>query len=107
MEAGEGPGMSYSWRSIVRGIKALRNGIIWRVGDGEQIRIWEDPWLPRGVIRQLITPRGATLLSKVFFSRIRKRFVYHCIKKKSLNLQTTRIYRAPKEVDKTAVAEPS
>jgi hypothetical protein len=65
MEADEGPGISYSWRSIVQGIKASRKGIIWRVGDGEQIRIWEDPWLPRGATRRPITPRGAALLSKV------------------------------------------
>jgi len=36
-----------------------------------------------------------------FFSRIRKRFVYHCIKEKSLKKHTTRFYRAPKEVDLT------
>jgi hypothetical protein len=39
MAAQEGPGISYSWRSIIRGIQALKKGIIWRVGDGEQIRI--------------------------------------------------------------------
>jgi hypothetical protein len=48
MEAKERPGISYSWRSIVRGFQALKKGIIWRVGDGEQIRIWDDPWIPRG-----------------------------------------------------------
>jgi len=35
----EGPGMSYSWRSIVRGVKALKDGLIWRVGDGTNINI--------------------------------------------------------------------
>lgn len=61
----EGPGISYSWRNIIRGIQALKNGIIWRVGDGEWIRIWEDPWIPRGQMRRPITPRGAILLTKV------------------------------------------
>jgi hypothetical protein len=34
-----------------------------------------------------------------FFSRIRKRFIYHCIKKNSLNIQTMHLYRAPKKVN--------
>lgn len=65
MEAKEGPGISYSWQSILRGVQALKEGIIWRVGDGESIRIWEDPWIPRGMTRRPITPRGAVILSKV------------------------------------------
>lgn len=63
--AREGPGISYSWRSLLRGLKALENGIIWRVGDGSQIRIWDDPWIPVGVTRRPRTPRGATLLTRV------------------------------------------
>jgi hypothetical protein len=56
---------SYSWRSIVRGLKAIKQGMIWRVGDGTMINIWEDPWLPRGVTRRPCTPKGATILTKV------------------------------------------
>jgi hypothetical protein len=65
MGAGEGPGISYTWRSLLRGLRALENGIIWRVGDGTQIRIWDDPWIPVGVTRRPRTPRGATLVTKV------------------------------------------
>ena len=65
MKVREGPGISYSWRSIVRGIQALKEGIIWRVGNGESIKIWEDPWIPRGTPRRPITPKGAVILSKV------------------------------------------
>jgi hypothetical protein len=65
MKAREGPGISYTWRSIVRGIQALKEGIIWRVGNGELIKIWEDPWILRGLTRWPITPKGAVILSKV------------------------------------------
>ena len=60
-----GGSISYSWRSIVRGIQALNNGLIWRVGDGTQINVWLDPWIPGGVTRRPITPRGHTVLTKV------------------------------------------
>jgi len=58
-------GISYSWRSIIRGVQALTNGLVWRVGDGTHINIWMDPWIPQGVTRRLITPRGHTILNKV------------------------------------------
>ncbi len=36
---------SFAWKNIL-GVKHLiRKGLIWRVGTGSQIRIWEDKWL--------------------------------------------------------------
>lgn len=43
----------------------MKNGLIWRVGDGTTINIWSDPWIPNKVTRRPITPRGRTVLSKV------------------------------------------
>jgi hypothetical protein len=63
--AEEKPGISYSWRSILRGFKALKEGLIWRVGDGTRINIWSDPWIPNGVTRRTCTPRGRVILNKV------------------------------------------
>lgn len=40
-------GMCYVWRSILKGLDVQREGIIWRVGDGTKIKVWEDPWSPR------------------------------------------------------------
>lgn len=58
-------GMSYTWRSILKGLELLKEGVIWRVGNGEKIKIWEDPWIPRGVTRRPIMPRCRNLMSRV------------------------------------------
>jgi hypothetical protein len=31
----------------VHGLDLLKKGIIWRVGNGVNIRVWTDPWIPR------------------------------------------------------------
>jgi len=58
-------GISYSWRSILRGVELLKEEIIWRIGNGSSVNIWSDPWLPRGHTRKLATPRGRSLLTRV------------------------------------------
>ena len=65
LEAIEQDGISYSWRSILQGLKVVKQGCIWRVGDGTRINISTDPWIPRPWSRQVITPRGANLLTYV------------------------------------------
>jgi ribonuclease HI len=37
---------SYAWRSIWNAKPLLREGLVWRVGDGKSIHIWGDKWLP-------------------------------------------------------------
>jgi ribonuclease HI len=58
LEAKPKPGMSYSWRSILQGLQLLKEGVIWRVGTGEHIKVWTDPWTPRGRTRRPCTPDG-------------------------------------------------
>jgi hypothetical protein len=55
-------GISYTWRSILKGIAVLKEGMVWRVGDGNGIDIWRDPWLPKEHTRKRITPKGNNLL---------------------------------------------
>ena len=49
--------ISYTWRSILKGIVVLKEGMICRIGDGEGIDMWKDPWLPIDHTRKPITPR--------------------------------------------------
>ncbi|XP_045083714.1 uncharacterized protein [Aegilops tauschii subsp. strangulata] len=65
LEAKPRDGISYSWRSLLHGLQLFREGYIWRIGDGSQVNIWSDPWLPRPWSCGVITPRGANLLQKV------------------------------------------
>jgi hypothetical protein len=64
-EAQAQSGISYPWRSILKGIEVLRQGVIKRVGNGETINIWQDPWLPRPWSRRPITVRGQRVVNKV------------------------------------------
>jgi len=57
--------MSYTWRSILRGLEVMKLGVIWRIGDGRNIKIWSDPWIPRGILRRPITPRRGNVLTNV------------------------------------------
>ena len=56
-------GISYTW-SILKGVELLKEGIIWRIGNGESVNIWTDPWIPHGSTRRPATNRGATVLTR-------------------------------------------
>ncbi|KAL5781686.1 hypothetical protein ACOSP7_006715 [Xanthoceras sorbifolium] len=40
-------GSSHLWRSLVWGRSLLLKGLRWRVGNGKDIRAFQDPWIPR------------------------------------------------------------
>lgn len=47
--------LSYAWRGMMHGVELLRHGVLWRIGDGSQVKIWEDLWLwYRRVMMQLV-----------------------------------------------------
>lgn len=38
---------SPAWRGIEHGLELLKQGIIWRIGDGSKIDIQRSNWIPR------------------------------------------------------------
>jgi hypothetical protein len=38
---------SSTWTTISHGLDLLKKGVIWRVGNGRNIRVWRDSWIPR------------------------------------------------------------
>ena len=47
---------SYIWRSIWSSLHLLREGVRRRVGSGENVRIWNEPWVPDLVNPFIQTP---------------------------------------------------
>ena len=45
LDASLGYSSSYSWRSIWSSKSLLKEGLVWRVGNGVNIKLWEDPWV--------------------------------------------------------------
>ncbi|XP_043698525.1 uncharacterized protein LOC122649220 [Telopea speciosissima] len=56
MEARLGANPSWAWRSIMEGQQVLQAGLLWRVGSGEMVDIWNDNWLPTHVNFKLLHP---------------------------------------------------
>jgi hypothetical protein len=58
-------GVSYTWRSILKGIELLKDGVIKRVGHGLSIDMWHDPWVSREGSPFLITMKGNMMINQV------------------------------------------
>jgi hypothetical protein len=58
-------GSSYTWQSIMSGLKTFKRGCIWRPGNGETIDIWADHWVPSSPTRKVVTIRGNQILTRV------------------------------------------
>jgi hypothetical protein len=57
LEASMGNRPSYVWRSFMAAQPVLQNGLIWRVGDGNDIGIWTDKWVPQPTMYKIHSPR--------------------------------------------------
>ena len=49
---------SYTWRSIMAAQHIVRLGVRWRVGNGKNIQIWADRWLPTPSTFKVIKPQN-------------------------------------------------
>ena len=58
-------GASFTWQSIMKGLETFKLSYIWRIGTGENVQIWTDPWIPMSPDRRVVSPRGQTRLTKV------------------------------------------
>jgi hypothetical protein len=56
---------SFTWQSVLSGLATFKRGYIWRVGDGEKINIWTDPWIPSSPNKRIISSRGGAVYTKV------------------------------------------
>lgn len=45
MEAKRGASPSWVWSSLLEGRDLIKKGLVWKLGNGESINIWEDKWL--------------------------------------------------------------
>jgi hypothetical protein len=58
-------GSYFTWQSIAASLALFKRGYMWRVGTGERINIWLDPWIPSSPNKMVITPRGASVYTNV------------------------------------------
>ncbi|CAN1142980.1 Uncharacterized mitochondrial protein AtMg00310 [Linum perenne] len=61
LSAPPGHGPSYVWQSIRRSQQVVGRGSRWRVGNGTNIRVWDDHWLRNGDNLGITTARDDTL----------------------------------------------
>ncbi|XP_012477839.2 uncharacterized protein LOC105793478 [Gossypium raimondii] len=46
LEAKVGSYLSLTWRSICSARDVFDDGLLWRIGSGARVNIWNDPWIP-------------------------------------------------------------
>ena len=73
---------SHIWIAISIGANLLREGMRWYIGDGQTIRIWQDPWLPNGTLRSYIE---GPLLPQEDDRRVKELWSHHEWSLESLN----------------------
>lgn len=56
LKAGPKAGSSFTWQSILAGLCTFKRGYVWRVGNGENINIWRDPWIASSPNRMITSP---------------------------------------------------
>jgi len=60
---------SYAWQSILKAKNLVQSGVLWRVRDGKQIKIFGDRWLPGEDPAKVISPSNS-ISTKWIVSRL-------------------------------------
>ena len=47
---------SFAWRSIHSACDFIKEGLIWRIGNGTKTQIWKDKWIPRSSTFMIQSP---------------------------------------------------
>ena len=58
-------GASYTWRSIAHGRELLKKGLVYRIGDGASVNVWQDNWIPRSGLMRPLGHKSNTVVHKV------------------------------------------
>ncbi|KAG8471906.1 hypothetical protein CXB51_036494 [Gossypium anomalum] len=56
---------SFTWRSLCSARELISNGLLWRIGSGEAVNIWNDSWLLGSVIRRIVDHEQATRIFNI------------------------------------------
>ena len=67
---------SFAWRSILQARDVIKKGAVWRVGDGESIKIWEHNWLLDLLNSRVVSPQTNTDIFYVKDSFMARRRVW-------------------------------
>jgi hypothetical protein len=56
---------SFTWNSTLYGRDLLKEGLVWRIGDGSKVKIWEDNWISRDLLVRLLGHRPDVTVTRV------------------------------------------
>jgi hypothetical protein len=56
---------SFTWKSILHGRSLLKEGLIWRIGDGAKIDVWKENWIPRSGLKRPLGHKPETTINKL------------------------------------------
>jgi hypothetical protein len=57
---------SYTWKRILHRRDLLCEGLVWKIGNGSSVKVWEDNWIPRaGLMRPYGLISGSDSVSEV------------------------------------------
>ena len=57
VDASLGNNPSYVWRSIMASQKLVKHGLRWQIGNGFNVQVWKDKWLPSSSTFRVVFPR--------------------------------------------------